>query len=87
MVLGQSPDEDMILQPEIMGQLVEFTQLKEYLLNKLIVFTCESEETRQGYLDMFRRAVAQGEQWLKTENSGSMKDDEIDRQAFQFAQN
>lgn len=69
----------MELQASIMAQLTEFTQLKEYLLNKLILFTCASSETRQGYIDVFRRAVAQGDQWLNPDNSGSMKDDEIDR--------
>jgi len=69
-------DEMQELDQAIIEQLAQPGDFKMFLLNKMLVFSCEQDETRQTYIEAFRQIAKYGDQWQTQEISG-MDDDEV----------
>jgi hypothetical protein len=61
------------MEEAVLEGLMEMNPSKEYLLNKMLIFSSFDHEVKNNYIEMFKNVIAQV-------SNSSMKDEEIDRQ-------
>ena len=75
MLFGTEMDTE--INKEIFEELAGPSIKKNFLLGKMLIFSCDSQKEKDYFVDVFKQMIARGDQWTQPYNSGISRDDEM----------